>query len=234
MTGGASLRGAQRRSNLPHKPRSQGFTLVEVLVALVIMAVMAGVTWQGVDGMARSRQVSSQAVERTLRVNTALVQWEQDLAALEESRVVPALRFDGATLRLTRRVSAGAYNGLQLVAWTLRDGTWWRWAGPEVTRVAELQQSWARSQLLMGTEPGTTKVLEGAQAAQVYFFRGEAWSNAQSTGDVMTPPTSSPTSPPTPATAGPALEKLPSGVRLVLTLEGQKLTRDLVLAPQVP
>ena len=27
---------------------------------------------------------------------------------------------------------------------------------------------------------------------------------------------------------------LPSGVRLVLTLEGQKLTRDLVLAPQVP
>ena len=230
MTLPPSLRGAQRRSNLPRQPQSRGFTLVEVLVALVIMAVMAGVTWQGVDGMARSRQVSSQAVERTLRVNTALMQWEQDLAALEESRVVPALRFDGATLRLTRRVSAGAYNGLQLVAWTLRDGTWWRWAGPEVTRVTELQQSWARSQLLMGTEPGTTKVLEGAQAAQVYFFRGEAWSNAQSTGDVTPPPTS----PPTPAAAGPALEKLPSGVRLVLTLEGQKLTRDLVLAPQVP
>ena len=98
---------------------------------------------------------------------------------------------------------------LAALAWTLRDGTWWRWAGPEVTRVAELQQSWARSQLLMGTEPGTTKVLEGAQAAQVYFFRGEAWSNAQSTGDVTPPPTS----PPTPAAAGPALEKLPSGVR---------------------
>jgi hypothetical protein len=30
------------------------------------------------------------------------------------------------------------------------------------------------------------------------------------------------------------LEKLPNGIRLVLTVEGQKLTRDLVLAPQMP
>ena len=213
----------------PHrKPR--GFTLVEVLIALVIMAVMAGVTWQGVDGMARSRQVSTQAVEKTLRLNTTLMQWEQDLAALEDSRVVPALRFDGATVRLTRRVTQGAFNGLQLVAWTLRDGAWWRWAGPEVTRVAELQQSWARSQLLMGQEPGTLQVLDGVQSAQVYFFRGEAWSNAQSTGDVAQTPTGA--SPP--PVGAPVLEKLPSGIRLVLTVEGQKLTRDLVLAPQMP
>lgn len=203
----------------------RGFTLVEVLVALTIMAVMAGVTWQGVDGMVRSRDGSQAAIEATLRANTALAQWEQDLAALEETRVVPTLRFDGATLRLTRRASQGALNGLQVVAWTLREGAWWRWAGPEVTRVAELQQAWTRSQLLMGEEPGLLKVLDGTQAAQVYFFRGESWSNAQSTGDVQSTPS---------APGAMALEKLPSGVRLVLTLGGQKLTRDLVLAPQVP
>ncbi len=203
----------------------RGFTLVEVLVALTIMAVMAGVTWQGIDGMVRSREGSQAAVDATLRANTALAQWEQDLAALEETRVVPTLRFDGATLRLTRRASQGPLNGLQVVAWTLRDGAWWRWAGPEVTRVSELQQAWARSQLLVGETPGLLKVLEGTQAAQVYFFRGESWSNAQSTGDVQSAPTM-------PGTM--ALEKLPSGVRLVLTLGGRTLTRDLVLAPQVP
>ncbi|MDO8376410.1 MAG: prepilin-type N-terminal cleavage/methylation domain-containing protein, partial [Aquabacterium sp.] len=35
----------------------QGFTLVEVLVALVIMAVIAVMGWQGVDSMARSRDI---------------------------------------------------------------------------------------------------------------------------------------------------------------------------------
>jgi general secretion pathway protein J len=213
------------RSSPIRPSRGRGFTLVEVLVALTIMAVMAGVTWQGIDGMVRSRDGSQAAVEATLRANTALAQWEQDLAALEETRVVPALRFDGATLRLTRRVSQGPLNGLQVVAWTLRDGAWWRWAGPEVTRVAQLQQAWTRSQMLMGEEPGMLKVLEGAQAAQVYFFRGESWTNAQSTGDVQNVAT---------VPGAMALEKLPSGVRLVLTLGGHPLTRDLVLAPQVP
>ena len=33
----------------------RGFTLVEVLVALLIMAVMATMAWQGVDGIVRAR-----------------------------------------------------------------------------------------------------------------------------------------------------------------------------------
>ena len=82
--------------------------------------------WQGVDGIARAREISGSRLDRTLRLQTVLAQWEQDLAALQDSRVVPALTFDGATLRLTRR---GA-TGMQVVAWSLRGGAWWRWAGP--------------------------------------------------------------------------------------------------------
>lgn len=33
--------------------RSRGFTLVEVLVALFIMALMAGLAWRGLDGVLR-------------------------------------------------------------------------------------------------------------------------------------------------------------------------------------
>ena len=44
----------------------RGFTLVEVLVALVIMAVVAAMGWQGVSGMARAREIATAASERTL------------------------------------------------------------------------------------------------------------------------------------------------------------------------
>ena len=91
-----------------------GFTLVEVLVALLVMAVMAGLSWQGVDGIVRSRDASQLQLERTLRLNTVIAQWDQDLAAIQDSTVVPqALSCDGAAVRLTRRTP----RGLQVVAW---------------------------------------------------------------------------------------------------------------------
>jgi general secretion pathway protein J len=202
---------------LPASRPSHGFTLVEVLVALSIMAVLAGMAWRGVDAMARSRSASNEAVERTLRLQTAIAQWEQDLLSLHNGRSVPALRFDGATLRLTRETDGG----VALVAWSLRDGAWWRWASPAVTRVSELQEHWLRSQQLIGNEPGTLKVVDEAGALQVYFFRGNAWANAQSAGDTVV------------GERGVAEgEQLPTGVRLVLDVRGTPLTRDIVLAPQ--
>ena len=62
--------------------RGGGFTLIEVLVALTIMAVLAGLAWRGLDGMLRAKNGSQEAVERTARLNTILAQWEQDLSQL--------------------------------------------------------------------------------------------------------------------------------------------------------
>lgn len=202
--------------------RSCGFTLVEVLVALSIMAVLATMAWQGVDAMARTREISNASIERTLRIGTALAQWEQDLQALQDTRVVPALRFDGATLRLTRTGDGG----VQLVAWSLRDGAWWRWTAPAVTRSGELQEYWLRSQQLLGNEPGTLRVLADAKAVQLYFYRGNGWANAQSSGETVVSPS--------PGVGPPrvAAEQLPTGVRLVLTLGDAPLTRDVLLPPQ--
>ena len=215
--------------------RRRGFTLVEVLVALMVMSIMAVMAWQGVDGIARARDASRERLERTLRLQTVLAQWEQDLLAVQDSRLVPALSFDGATLRLTRRGAAG----MQVVAWSLRGNAWWRWAGPMTVRARELQQQWLASQQLLGNEPGHLKMLEPGTRWQVYFFRGSGWTNAQSSGDVAeTPPPPPPASAASrPRVAAPRVQ-LPTGVRLVLTLaEGDNdvtLTRDVALAPQMP
>jgi general secretion pathway protein J len=210
-----------------HAPRvgsAAGFTLVEVLVALFIMAVMAGMAWRGIDGLIRARDGSQAAIERTMRLNTVLTQWEQDLAALHDTAVVPPLTFDGRTLRLTRVVEGG----VRLVAWSLRGSVWQRWAGPVQTRVGPMQESWLASEQLLGNEAAQLTVLEGVDDWQVYFYRGNAWSNAQSSADVAAPPPAGASAP----TAAPARDLLPGAVRLVLTVAGKTLTRDIALGPQ--
>ncbi len=173
------MKSATRHSRAP-----RGFTLVEVLVALFIMAVMAGIAWQGIDGIVRSRDSSAALVERTMRLNTVVTQWEQDLLALYDSPTVSPLAFDGMSLRLTRE----AEGGVRVVVWSLRGSDWVRWTSPATTRSADLQNAWMQSQQLLGTEAGTLRVLEGVSGWQVYFYRGNAWSNAQSSGDLEAAP----------------------------------------------
>lgn len=207
--------------------RSRGFTLVELMVALLIMGVVAAMAWQGVDGIVRSRDISEQRLEQTLRLQSVMAQWEADLSQLQDSEVVPALQFDGANLRLTRRHPAG----LQLVVWSLRGDTWTRWASPPATRNQALQEYWLRAQQLLGNEPGQLRVLGGVNAWQLYFWRGNSWSNAQSTGNVSARATL-----PGLRLRGAQQQLLPEGVRLVLGFSegsgfGGPLTRDLRVGP---
>lgn len=215
-----------------------GFTLVEVLVALLIMAVIATIGWRGIDSMARTREMAQQSAEKTLRLSAIVGQFEADLLAIQDNLSVPPLSFDGASLRLVRR----SEGGLQVVVWALREGRWQRWASATSTRVQGLQDAWMASQQLQGQEPAQLSLLEGVVSWQVYFYRG-GWSNAQSSGDVAVAPTAAQPQPsqqqppeggqPPPAQAQqPPKALLPTGVRIVIELPAGKLTRDVALGPQ--
>ena len=223
-----------------------GFTLVEVLVALLIMAVIATIGWRGIDSMARTRELAQESAEKTLRLSAIVGQLEADLMAVQDNASVPALAFDGASLRLVRR----SEGGLQMVVWALRDGRWQRWASVASTRVQGLQEAWMASQQLQGLEAAQMTLLQDVTSWQVYFYRG-GWSNAQSSGNVLpatvvvpvvpaaaasgasqaqggTPPGSPPA---TPAATAPQRQQLPTGVRVVLELPQGRLTRDIALGP---
>jgi general secretion pathway protein J len=225
----------------------RGFTLVEVLVALLAMGLLAVLAWQGLDSVFRSRDAGRDSVDRTVRLATVLTQWEQDLLAVHDSGAVPALSYDGQSLRITRR----ADRGVVLVAWSLRSGSWQRWASPSYVNTGELQDAWLRSYQLVGGEPGHLVMAEAASEWQIYFYRDNGWSNPQSTGNLApvqeappqpkaaaeaapgAAPGAAPPSAAPPAPAPPAQQRevLPNAVRVIITLGGQKLTRDVLLGP---
>lgn len=210
--------------------RSAGFTLVEVLVAMFIMAVLAVMAWQGVDSIVNARNASQDRMEKLLKLNTVLAQFQQDLEAMQDSGALPQPMpsFDGISLRLTRR----AETGLQLVVWSLRGGTWLRWAGNPVTTTQALQDQWMNSQQFIGNESGQLRTMTGISEWQAYCFRGNAWSNCQSsTGDAPAAASpggaaSAPTGPTDPL----------KGLRIVLNFgEGSgfsgNVTRDISMPP---
>lgn len=207
--------------------RSFGFTLIEVLVAMVVMAIMSLVAWQGVDSIVRTRDANQVRLEQTLRLETVIAQWEQDLAQIQESTAVPALTCDGQSVRLTR----ASEGGLQVVVWSLRPGdlgsNWLRWVGPPAVTTGTLQETWLRTQQFQGNEPDQLRALTGLEQWQVYFFQGNAWANCQSTGNAAAPAA---------GVVGAQRTVLPSGVRIVLSFApGSGLTgslvRDIRIAP---
>jgi len=202
--------------------RPLGFTLIEVLVAVVVMAIMSLIAWQGVDGIARARESNQVRLEQVLRLETVIAQWEQDLASIQDDSGVPTLTCDGQSIRLIRRTEGG----LQVVAWSLRpdsqNAVWQRWAGPAVTTTANLREMWLRTFQFQGSEAGQLRTLAGLEAWKVfYFFQGSnAWANCQSSGDV------------TPVSGNPQQPLVPIGVRIELTFAAgsglaEKLVRDV-------
>jgi general secretion pathway protein J len=194
-----------------------------VLVAVVIMAIMSLMAWQGVDGIVRARESNQVRLEQTLRLETVIAQWEQDLASLQETT---PCRPSPATARACAS-PAGPRAGCR---WSpgrcarQRDrdvAALGRAAGDDHDRAAG---DVAAQPAVPGRRAGQLKALTGLDQWQVYFFQGNAWANCQSTGDVAARP------------RGVQRQALPSGVRLVLAfapgsgLNGS-LVRDTLLAP---
>jgi general secretion pathway protein J len=218
---------------------NRGFTLVELLVALFAMALLAVMSWRGLDGMTRAQAQTEARADEVLTLQVGLSQWSADLDAVMQLPQTAALDWNGRVLRMTRRGTAAPGDGMLVVAWTRRvvngQGTWLRWQSPQVTTRGELEAQWQRADL-WSQNPGDEEkrgevAVTPLEDWRIFYFRENAWTNPQSSdasSAATTPPAvvqGSPNAPGTPV--------LPDGVRLVLTLPpGQAisgtLTRDWV------
>ena len=216
---------------------SGGFTLIELLVAISLMALMALLSWRGLDGISRAQTQLQQRSDDVQALQVALGQWGVDLDAMVEQPSQASLDWDGRTMRILRRGTGGPGEGLRVVAWARRSveggGQWLRWQSPELRTRGELDLAWQKAQLWAQTPSDEDRLREvrtvPLDAWQIFFYRGNTWTNPlSSAGATETGATET-----SGGTAPAAVKTTPDGVRLVLTLSaGQAisgtLTRDWV------
>jgi len=213
---------------------ARGFTLIELLVAIAIMALMALLSWRGIDGMSRAQSQLQARADDALTLQVGLAQWRTDLDAMVNLPGTAALDWDGRVLRLTRRHPLSEPASLQVVGWTWRNeggngagsGSWIRWQSPAISQQADWATAWSRAQT-WGQTPSTEDRAQEVKVRalsqwQIFFHRGGAWSNPLSSEGATpaTPGSTSNTAPSNP----------PDGIRLVLDLPaGHSLSGKLTL-----
>ncbi len=208
----------------PKRPGSGGFTLIELLVAIALMALMTVLSWRGLDGISRTQTQLQQRSDAVLTLQATLAQWAADMEAMTSQPGQPGLDWDGRVLRILRRSSVAAAEGLHVVAWARRSeagqGQWLRWQSPALQDRSTLDLAWQKAALWAQTPSDEDRLREVRTIAlegwQVFYFRENAWSNPLSSVG---------------GSAVGASATLPDGVRLVLQLpEGSgisgTLTRD--------
>ena len=208
---------------------SKGFTLIEVLVASAILALMALISWRGLDGMFKTQTALQTRSDATQNLQMGLAQWRTDLDNMLVLQGTPALEWDGRVMRITRQHSQDPKAGVQVVAWTLGNGQWTRWQSEPLMQNEAWTQAWTQAQI-WAESAGNLKantaqevVIHPVQTWQIYFHRDGAWTNALSS-DVNTN---------TNTIGKSSLQNLPEGLRLVLELADRpeiqgKVTMDWV------
>lgn len=194
--------------------RARGFTLVELLVSLFALALLAALSWRGLDGMIRARQVTEAYADQVLTLQTGLAQWQADLDAITTFAPEPPLQWNGRVLRLTRTGSLSPADGVRVVGWTLREGQWRRWQSQPVYTRGDLEAAWQQADLWAQNPSDALRSQEVAIAPlldwTIFFFRDNAWTNPQSASNTTTTQAS--------GAATTTTSPIPDGVRLVLQL----------------
>ncbi|NGM88468.1 prepilin-type N-terminal cleavage/methylation domain-containing protein [Parapusillimonas sp. SGNA-6] len=122
----------------------QGFTLIEVLVALTLMALVSLISWRGLDAVQRTGEGLDERAEETLSLVRVLGQLERDILlhagpdilpiqdarparATAAARMPAGITWDPAAgLSLVRAAGEGRWQALH---WYLKDGRLFRSTG---------------------------------------------------------------------------------------------------------
>lgn len=119
--------------------RSAGFTILELLVAISLLAVLAVLSWRGLEGVLTTREVIVSRSDALRELTTVMAQLDDDLRRSWPLRLLDlqSIGFDVGddrsppTLRLLREATEGGASQILRVIWRLRDGVLERGFAPQ-------------------------------------------------------------------------------------------------------
>jgi general secretion pathway protein J len=152
-----------------------GFTLLELLVAITVLAFVSMIAWRGLDALLKTRERLEPPLDDTRALLGALGQLERDVSQLAPPAImtlpIPALAIaggdGGSTLTLTRLAARDAAlpTGLQRIQYRVADGMLLREAAP-VQQTLSVEATEAIS---------TARLLGGVRSLQIRIWANEGW-----------------------------------------------------------
>jgi len=160
---------------MPHALRQHGLTLIELLVAISVLAVVAVLGWRGLDGIVRARVALNAELEQTRGMQLTFAQMQSDCANMVSRDVLAArsaISIDQNQLRLIRTVYAeGQPTRLEVVTYRLANQSLTRRESIATRDLNELDAMWNRA----GSGDDSTAAVKLQSGVNAFSMR--MWAN---------------------------------------------------------
>jgi len=158
--------------------RKPGFTLVELLVAISILAIVAVLGWRGLDGIVRARTALTQQMEVTRGMQLAFAQMQSDCEHIAQRDIVdqrPYLLIGADRFTLVREVfTENQPSRLQVVAYRIVNGTLIRRESQPTRDLVQLDALWQAVSSDADANPAVA-LQTGVTGMQVATWVNGAW-----------------------------------------------------------
>ncbi|RKP58516.1 PulJ/GspJ family protein [Pararobbsia silviterrae] len=142
--------------------RAAGFTLIEMLVAIALLAIVAVLSYRGLDEIIRARESLTANMSNERALSQLFAQLDVDLrnAARDDEVGQPPVRVGGGVLQVVREMRIAGAPRLQVVRYRDIDHRIVRQASPAIATVGDLRKGlnakpndqWSSVDLVGGVE----------------------------------------------------------------------------------